>query len=75
MNATEAKRGDVLDVKQAAYAISRHPQTVREAIREGELRASIAGRGPRAGYRIREEDLRTWVRERWEGKNEERQRR
>jgi excisionase family DNA binding protein len=55
----------LLTVQEVANRLSVHPDTVRQWIRNGEIGAIDLG--GRAGYRISEEDLERFIRERFRG--------
>ena len=58
-----AASGRRMTVRQAAEEWQLHPETVRKAIRAGELPAVRAGNG----YRLSEMDLEKWVNSKWSG--------
>lgn len=57
---------DILTITEAATALAVNPRTIRNAIKSGELPATIIGgrsplrSGRGLGYRIRREDLQAW---------------
>ncbi len=55
----------LLTVQEVADRLGVHPDTIRQWIRNGELGAIDLG--GRAGYRIREQDLERFIRERFRG--------
>ena len=57
-----ATSGRRMTVRQAAEEWQLHPETVRAAIRKGELSAIWAGRG----YRMLASEVETWVRLKWQ---------
>ena len=60
MSATLSKAA-LMTVREVARMAGFHPDTIYRALEAGELRGMKAGNGPRARWRIRLEDVETWL--------------
>lgn len=54
-------RSKLLTAKQVAAMVAVHPNLVYLALSDGELQGRRVGRGPKAPWRIRIEDVENWL--------------